>query len=85
MSEQDGGAAFPQWEVQHVYLDERDRHGDHRLVPCGGMTLRDYFAGQALAAVAPHERADRSDADLAIVYARQAYLLADAMLQERAK
>ena len=44
-----------------------------------GMTLRDYFAGQALAAL-PHMGAAELDDD---GIAKQAYALADALLIER--
>ena len=58
----DGGPAFPWGE-----------HGD-----ClGGMSLRDYFAGQAILMF---------DADMFVdEAARRSYLLADAMLDEREK
>lgn len=46
-----------------------------------GMTLRDYFAGQALAGLAAH---DESNVEWLIEFgAMQAYRLADAMLLER--
>lgn len=58
----DGGPAFP--------LADGTRDDE------GGMSLRDYFAGQALIAYAS------SDEENA---ARNAYRCADAMLRERAK
>lgn len=75
MSRDTGGPAFP-----------RD-HGDDggwASAP-SGMSLRDYFAGQALNAIGPHAREDCTDEQLAALYAREAYLVADAMLTERAK
>jgi hypothetical protein len=60
-----GGAAFP-----HV-----STHLDRT-----GMTLRDYFAGQALAALAQVLRYDMSH-----LQAEYAYRLADAMIAEREK
>lgn len=45
-----------------------------------GMTLRDYFAGQALVALIDSKNGATSD-----VIARAAYFLADAMLAVRAK
>jgi hypothetical protein len=54
-----------------------------------GMSLRDYFAGQALAGIFTHlivSRASDQDLDpatLATAYARGAYGLADAMLLAR--
>jgi hypothetical protein len=43
---------------------------------CPGMTLRDWFAGQALASFVPDTAQNKAEA---------AYAIADAMLAERAK
>lgn len=56
----DGGAAFP---VAHSHLIQ------------SGMSLRDYFAGKAMQALAQGNYFD--------VTARQAYMIADAMLKAR--
>lgn len=73
MSGDDGGPAFPQAETRST--------SDH------GMTLRDYFAGQALAGLV-----QRMNADAVRKYrdgthdgreAYIAYVIADAMLAER--
>lgn len=48
-----------------------------------GMTLRDYFAAQALAAIKVEPQ--QNDIRAAHEYAKAAYLIADAMLAERAK
>lgn len=64
----DGGPAFP--------VDE------NVLVGSEGMTLRDYFAGQALASV--YTEALNHDMEPSCV-ASDCYLYADAMLAERAK
>jgi hypothetical protein len=58
----DGGAAFP---VAHSYLIQ------------SGMSLRDYFAGKAMQALAQGNYFDATS--------RQAYMMADAMLREREK
>lgn len=52
-----------------------------------GMLLRDYFAAQALVAVAAFLKRDVDEQieDPATLIARHAYLLADAMLAERSK
>ena len=84
MSKQDGGPAFP---VEVTNYGERDMTIGGMVVPPGammqfpGMTLRDWFAGQALAG-----------ADLAMWkvdgpggLAENCYRAADAMLAERAK
>lgn len=69
MGEQiDGGPAFP--ETIAITPSGDVYPGYH------GMTLRDWFAGQALAGMVARE------CDAAPVYA---YFLADAMLAERAK
>ena len=90
----DGGAAFPneQW-----LWDKRE--GSYVVRSVGGMTLRDYFAGQALAEAyreavcfaqtrknGEHEREDGSRYTIIpreIMTARTAYCLADAMLASR--
>lgn len=69
MSEQvkDGGPAFP-W-------------GDHGHI-AGGMTLRDYFAAKALAAIIAHPQGHAGAWQKA---AEDAYVAADAMLAAREK
>ena len=73
----DGGAAFPQFAL---IAGERDGHGD--LVEpftstAGGMTLLDYFAAHALAAlIAAHPKATWGD------IATTAYVAAEAMVAE---
>lgn len=75
MSARDGGAAFPQSLAQEG--------------PFGGMTLRDWFAGQALAGIIA--RQTRSEYEGSVnshdwsCEAGDAYALADAMIAERAK
>lgn len=65
MSEiKDGGPAFPWGE-----------HGTH----LGGMTLRDYFAAKAMAAIAPNFIDEWSEQSIS----ETAYSLADAMLRAR--
>ena len=65
----DGGPAFPGAE-----LPEHPNHPN-------GMTLRDWFAGQALA---PVMDICRNDTSASVQYfAEQAYRLADAMLSAR--
>jgi hypothetical protein len=86
-----GGSAFPhQQDVTFYHPDDPSRL-PHTLRGQwqGGMTLRDYFAGQAIAAMADEvlrelERSDKSDLK-ARRAAFPAYMLADAMLAEREK
>lgn len=83
---EDGGSAFPQFDV---IAGERDGHGDiidAYTTATGGMSLRDWFAGQALMSL-PHLCAADTLLD-GISFernvARNAYKLADAMLHEKA-
>lgn len=72
---QDGGPAFPCEEIKQA-------------IPVwhNGMTLRDYFAGQALAGMASlYLQASGTSDEIARANAKVAYLMADAMLAERGK
>lgn len=102
MSKENGGTAFPMQDPQaiHAYaqakteaansadVNERDQiYLAARAEAVGGMTLRDYFAAQALAGLCAHAvgpakgRLETS----AEAHARAAYAYADEMLAERAK
>ena len=86
----DGGAAFP----NEQWLWDK-RQGSYVVRSVGGMTLRDYFAGQALAGVVPgiEHAVDKIDPDskyydqnsdgLYQCAAIRAYCYADAMLAAR--
>ena len=63
----DGGPAFP-----HMMADG---HRDY----ASGMSLRDWFAGQALAGLL----AQTPTAESAAMFARESYVCADAMLAAR--
>ena len=65
----DGGPAFPARPTERL-------HGGGTITAHNGMTLRDWFAGQALAGLAPcfEEYGD---------VAGHAYRLSDAMLEAR--
>lgn len=74
----DGGPAFP---VHGGY--EGDDPRNHILG--GGMSLRDWFAGQALAGMLADPNVRHADLDaLAAAVARESYGFADAMLKARA-
>jgi hypothetical protein len=75
----DGGPAFP--EVRDEFDHEFGEHGELRIVSSGGMSLRDYFAAKAMAAVILIPDGDY-DYDEAVV-AENAYKQADAMLKAR--
>lgn len=70
----DGGPAFPQSETSSGN-SFRNEYGD------GGMSLRDWFAGQALKGMLTDPKAadDFSNDD----FARNAYWYADAMIRAR--
>lgn len=72
----DGGPAFP-------HLDLYTGAGNPQPAPVqyNGMTLRDWFAGQALAGMLSDHEVDVN----ANTFASISYDLADAMLAERAK
>jgi hypothetical protein len=83
----DGGPAFPSHEPWEKWDEVR---AQYRTVtdPHGGMSLRDYFAAQALAMMTPQiallgPPLDGTPSDEWL--ARCAYQIADAMLAERAK
>lgn len=81
MSRRDnGGAAFP------MPGGPKDAYGNFSNRPQSGMTLRDWFAGQALVAIVG---APISIGDVPITgeseFAKAAYAFADAMLAERSK
>lgn len=68
----DGGPAYP--------TDTRCHDGQTAWTErCGGMSLRDYFAGQALAGLNAVPESNMTAED----EARWAYASADAMLKER--
>lgn len=52
---------------------------NHEGVRAGGMTLRDWFAGQALAGLVARSKYDEVEWPIA----EQAFLMADLMLEER--
>lgn len=79
---QDGGPAFPETIStsgdgrETAYLSSSSTY----IASRGGMSLRDWFAGQAIHKV----MSEMKDADYHNA-ARKAYLLADAMLKARSK
>lgn len=82
MSERhDGGTAFPS-ERRHT-VDQDGRWID-RWIPEGGMSLRDYFAGQALTLGGEFfHLIDQRDESQSAHVAAIAYEIADAMLKAR--
>lgn len=90
----DGGPAFP--EIDTYQEGER---GDYwaRVQSAGGMSLRDYFAAKAMQGLIASMPANADSTPLRRamekaglnsaeeLHARNAYLVADAMLEERKK
>lgn len=76
MSENDGGPAFP---TTHPATDRLVAYTDY------GMSLRDYFAGQALAGwLATYgEHAHPAASEHTDIVAGWSYVMADAMLKAR--
>jgi hypothetical protein len=65
-----GGPAFPHFKTDSAT-------GYVELCPQGGMTLRDYFAGQALNTITTKDYFNTTE------MAQRAYYIADAMLAAR--
>ena len=79
MSDKDGGPAYP----VSVSVDSADQMRDSTEYGYSGMSLRDYFAGQALIAVCNQDTSlDVFSPELA---ASGCYSMADAMIAEREK
>lgn len=74
MTARDGGPAFP----HDKYMKGGD--GGWGTFAHGGMSLRDWFAGQALSALVDPEDDGATHPD---VFAEHAYSIADAMLAAR--
>jgi hypothetical protein len=90
MSEKNtGGPAYPSETIKHYEYMTYDGYQDvakpiHEMHP--GMTLRDYFAGQALAGLMTSYATAQGNAEQCIkAAAKISFLVADAMLQERDK
>ena len=66
----------------YVFPSKRDP-----TVVSNGLTLRDYFAGQALAGLCSHDFSDGSGTseDSFVLFAKWSYDWADAMIAEREK
>ena len=88
----DGGLAFPGTRLEQVgTLEDHGVIGDdtptYDDVPHSGMTLRDWFAGQAIGSVviqcAPDLQWNPSGETPEQYFARKAYMIADALLAAR--
>lgn len=75
----DGGPAFP----QHLSTGEQERGGNEDFGN-GGMSLRDWLAGQALKGlISAHPITTETRSEVFDSLAEGAYLYADAMLKAR--
>lgn len=75
-TKEDGGPAFP-------VVEDHPVHGS--MASSYGMSLRDYFAGQALVGLMTRKVAGADGPGWHAGYAAVAYAVADAILAERAK
>ena len=75
----DGGAAFP--ELRALYKETAFKH---TAVNTSGMTLRDYFAAKAMAAILAEADWQSSHCTMEAM-SKDAYEMADTMISERAK
>jgi len=80
----DGGSAFPGLNAEMTGIDS-EGVARFDIQPSDGMSLRDYFAAQALTALISKEKKDGLNCGLKAVprMAEWAYEYADAMLEER--
>ena len=93
MAKKDGGAAFPaEYYSPETFMELRTTEGvfKAREMATGvsqGMSLRDWFAGQALVSAGATVEAQPGATleDVATELAKVSYLVADAMLAEREK
>ena len=76
--EKNGGPAFPLIDDQVL----NSRHGCYQREVHAGMTLRDWFAGQAIIGLAANDMRSEEAHDFS-VWATNAYALADAMIEAR--
>ncbi len=91
-AEKDGGAAFPVITTELKRYHDDTHNADHyigNVSSVGGMSLRDWFAGQALAGIMANSDYLVSARDgskghrVDVVIASNAYDIADAMLLAR--
>jgi hypothetical protein len=85
----DGGPAFPvsEWEeaYQPFFVGDQKYAHPARIVTLGGMSLRDYFAGLALASSDWESTLGWTKTDAVLMHAKSCYRMADAMLAARSK
>lgn len=79
---EDGGPAFP---TRDKIGEEADFCGVWRDVfgDFGGMTLRDYFAAKAVQGILAHPDCKDIDQEIAMMAAKESFMVADAMLKAR--
>ena len=77
-----GGPAYPNITTGPKYTERGTPYGE-QIYSVGGMTLRDYFAGQALAGIMQYDSTGLTVDGVVLLNAKNAYRLADAMIAER--
>jgi hypothetical protein len=81
----DGGSAFPSIKVERKQPHGTSGTVEEISVPTSGMSLRDWFAGQALANLCKSAAFDYSIGGCNAALVERAYKMADLMLTERNK
>lgn len=84
MKPETGGSAFPSGRIDMVYSKDYPHPRDPVWTSTGGMTLRDYFAGQVLAGLWANPREDFA-ATTREYKAVECYRQANAMIRESLK
>lgn len=88
MSQKTGGPAFPVETKLNPISNEADDYQtqDNHITQFAGMTLRDYYAAKAMQGILSNPgQLDNVNEAAASWVARDAYLVADAMLKARNK
>lgn len=84
----DGGPAFPERRCTKVMATGPNGQAEPIMETVGGMSLRDWFAGQAMVGLTAHPKCGpvgHGYETATNCVAREAYALADALLSERSK
>lgn len=84
MNKNDGGPAFPGNQAKVIIPDHLIKEAQVIQSPMNGMSLRDYYAGQAMQGMLASPKVDILEAITEPEYAAKvSYKIADAMIKER--